>query len=83
MKDKIYLDEKGYYDYLAEIETLKEQLVNMKAARFGLKSIYTDPDSLSEALEEHKREEIRLSEKIAARKSDLKRIVIVARDLGS
>ena len=65
------------------IETLKEQLVNMKAARFGLKSIYTDPDSLSEALEEHKREEIRLSEKIAARKSDLKRIVIVARDLGS
>jgi len=61
MKDKIYLDEKGYYDYLAEIETLKEQLVNMKAARFGLKSIYTDPDSLSEALEEHKREEIRLS----------------------
>ena len=54
MKDKIYLDEKGYQDYLAEIETLKEQLVNMKAARFGLKSIYTDPDSLSEALEEHK-----------------------------
>ena len=44
MKDKIYLDEKGYQDYLAEIETLKEQLVNMKAARFGLKSIYTDPD---------------------------------------
>ena len=83
MKDKIYLDEKGYYDYLDEIETLKEQLVNMKAARFGLKSIYTDPDSLSEALEEHKRQEIRLSEKIAARKSDLKRIVIVARDLGS
>ena len=56
MKDKIYLDEKGYYDYLAEIETLKEQLVTMKAARFGLKSIYTDPDSLIEALEEHKRE---------------------------
>ena len=83
MKDKIYLDEKGYQDYLAEIETLKEQLVTMKAARFGLKSIYTDPDSLSEALEEHKIEEIRLSEKIAARKSDLKRIVIVARDLGS
>ena len=80
MKDKIYLDEKGYYDYLAEIETLEEQLVTMKAARFGLKSIYTDPDSLSEALEEHKIEEIRLSEKIAARKSNLKRIVIVARD---
>lgn len=83
MKDKIYLDEKGYYDYLAGIEALEEQLANMKVARFGLKSIYNDPDSLNEALEQHKRKEVRISEKIIARKSDLKRIVIVARDLGS
>ena len=83
MKDKIYLDEKGYYDYLAGIETLKEQLATMKAARFGLKSIYTDPDSLNEALEQHKRQEVKLKEKLIARREDLSRIVIVERDLGS
>lgn len=83
MKDKIYLDEKGYYDYLAGIEALKEQLANMKAARFALKSLYTDAESLNEALEQHKREEIRIGEKLIARRSDLKRIVIVERDLGS
>ena len=83
MKDKIYLDEKGYYDYLAGIEALKEQLATMKAARFGLKSIYTDPDSLNEALEQHKRQEVKLKEKLIARREDLSRIVIVERDLGS
>lgn len=83
MDNKVYLDEKGYNEFLREIDDLKEEISNIRAKSFSLKEVHIDSDSLQTALDELKMQEIKLKERLIAKQKGLKRIVVVDRVLGS
>lgn len=77
MKNKIYLDSEGYNEYLREIDSLVEQINIVRGKSFSLKETHSDADSLNEALDELKRQETKLRDRLIQKRNDLKRIEIV------